>query len=100
MGSRKWLVLLNDNPRATIDTSILQAGDVAFSDGSVGEAGHTFIYVGNIEGFNSNIASASYSSDGTKGRAPMAAKDSLTKSYSTNDPVRWYRKEGDYGKSL
>lgn len=93
-------VLLNDNPRATIDTSILQAGDVAFSDGSVGEAGHTFIYVGNIEGFNSNIASASYSSDGTKGRAPMAAKDSLTKSYSTNDPVRWYRKEGDYGKSL
>lgn len=60
-----------------IDTGTLQAGDVALLDG------HTFIYVGDIPGFKSKIASASQC-----GRAPMAGKESLT-----GDGVRWYRKK-------
>lgn len=64
----------------TIDTSILQPGDVAFT------SGHTFIYVGEIPGFDSVIASASYSTNGiSSGRAPMAGKESLTSG------TRWYR---------
>lgn len=62
----------------TIDTASLQPGDVAMYDG------HTFVYVGNIEGFESTIASASQCN-----RAPMAGKESIT------DPrVHWYRKKG------
>lgn len=65
-----------------IDTSLLQPGDVAFS------SGHTFIYVGDIPGFNSTIASASYSTTGA-GRAPMAGAESLT--FGNGTIVRWYR---------
>lgn len=83
-----WM-LLNGSTSSVIDTSILQPGDVAFS-GPANAASHTFVYVGNIAGFGSNIASASID-----GRAPMAGAESLT--YSDYDdpnsaPVRWYRK--------
>lgn len=61
---------------SSIDTATLQPGDVAFSPG------HTFVYIGNIEGFGSNIASASLC-----GRAPMAGAESLTAN------TRWYRKK-------
>ena len=76
--------LLNENEHTTIDTSILQPGDVAFSPG------HTFVYVGNIPGFSSTIASASYSATGDYARAPMAGRESLT--YGNDGIVRWYRK--------
>ena len=66
------------NPSGNVDTSELQPGDVAFTDG------HTWVYVGDIEGFGSKIASASYST-GSNGRAPMAG----TESY---EGARWYRK--------
>ena len=75
--------LLNANPGTPVDTSVLQPGDVAFT------TGHTFVYVGNIPGFHSNIASASYGSD--SGRAPMAGHESLTKN-GKGETVRWYRK--------
>ena len=83
-GQEAWVkahgwTLLNDNANTEIDTSKLQAGDVAFSNG------HTFIYVGEIPGFNSNIASASLDE-----RAPMAGAESLT--YGNGVTVRWYRK--------
>lgn len=74
--------LLNVNPGTPVDTSILQPGDVAFT------TGHTFVYVGNIPGFHSNVASASYGSE--SGRAPMAGHESLTRKGS--EAVRWYRK--------
>lgn len=98
-------ILLNDSHYTEIDTSILQTGDVSFSgenhtydlngDGELNKLdGHTFIYVGEIEGFNSKIASA-----GLDTRAPMAGKESLTR--TNRGPVRWYRKVGEnYGKSL
>ena len=74
--------LLNSSPSTPVDTSILQPGDVAFT------TGHTFVYVGNIPGFHSNVASASYGSD--SGRAPMAGHESI--SMKGSEAVRWYRK--------
>ena len=75
--------LINDTPDTVVDTSLLQPGDIAFS------RGHTFIYVGEIPGFNSVIASASYSDVGA-GRAPMAGREDLT--FGNGSIVRWYRK--------
>lgn len=63
-----------------VDTSILQPGDVAFTPG------HTFVYVGEIPGFDSVIASASIGSGNTYWRTPMAGTESLT------GGVNWYRK--------
>lgn len=66
-----------------LDAADLLPGDVAFTDG------HTFIFVGKIEGFESVIASASYDrnpNDGSKsGRAPMAGHERIS-------AARWYRK--------
>lgn len=79
--SHNW-TLLNSNTSTAVDTSILQAGDVAFTNG------HTFIYVGEIDGFDSNIASASYGN--SSARAPMAGHESLIS--GNGSIVRWYRK--------
>ena len=73
--------LLNSDPGTPVDTSLLQAGDVAFS------SGHTFIYVGEIPGFESNIASASIGE--SSARAPMAGTESLIS--GNGAIVRWYR---------
>lgn len=78
--------LLNGSPSAQIDTNLLQPGDVAFV------TGHTFVYVGNIPGFDSVIASASYSADPDRGRSPMAGRESLTYDSERGEIVRWYRK--------
>lgn len=59
------------------DASKRQPGDVAINED------HTYIYVGDIPGFNSKIASASYSD-----RAPMAGKEGVVDS-----TFRWYRKK-------
>jgi lysophospholipase L1-like esterase len=73
--------LLNATYDTPIDTSVLQPGDVALS------LGHTFIYVGEIPGFNSVIASASYGE--SSARAPMAGHEDLIR--SPRSLVRWYR---------
>ncbi len=78
--AHNW-TLLNGSPNRQIDTSILQPGDVAFSNG------HTFIYVGDIPGFQSKIASASYGQSAA--RAPMAGREDLVR--ANGSPVRWYR---------
>jgi hypothetical protein len=78
--SHNW-TLLNSSASVPVDTSILQAGDVAFSNG------HTFIYVGEIPGFDSNIASASYGQ--SSARAPMAGLEDLH--HGNGSVVRWYR---------
>jgi len=61
----------------------LQPGDVAFSPG------HTWIYVGEISGFGSKYASASYGE-----KAPAVAGEG----FSYNSPT-WYRKKGGSGGS-
>lgn len=67
----------------TIDTAILQPGDVAMIPG------HSWIYVGNIDGFSSDAASASLDE-----RAPMAAAESadyLSRA-GVKHQVKWYRR--------
>ena len=76
--SNGW-TLLNASADTEIDTSVLQPGDVAFS------TGHTFVYVGDLPNFDSNIASASLDE-----RAPMAGRESLV--FGNGTIVRWYRK--------
>lgn len=72
----KWLKS-NWKPISSTDAGDRQPGDVAVNNN------HTYIYVGKIDGFNSVIASASYSD-----RAPMAGTEGVT------DPnFRWYRKK-------
>ena len=80
MKENNW-ILINGNPGTVVDTSLLQAGDVAMSDG------HTFIYVGEIPGFDSVIASASIG--GASARAPMAGTEDLL--MGEGAPIRWYR---------
>lgn len=60
-----------------IDAAELQPGDVAIN------AGHTFIFVGDIPGFNSKIASASLCN-----RAPMAGTEAIN-----DGSMVWYRKK-------
>lgn len=70
----------------------LRPGDVAIA--ADGETNHTYIYVGEIEGFGGNgstpgVASASISYTGESWRAPMAGGESLT-----NPTFTWYTKKG------
>lgn len=66
---------------STIDTSTLQPGDVAIYTN--GDNGHTFVYIGTVDGYETQIASASQCQ-----RAPMAGHESLTEEGYT-----WYRKK-------
>ena len=86
-GSWEWL-----NPDGeTMDAADLQLGDVAFqgdyTGGCVAGGDHTYMFIGNIEGFSANVVSASYDSGNGdfSGRAPMAG-------YEGVEGVRWYRK--------
>lgn len=73
---KKWLDE-NWQPLGSISsTADLRPGDVAW------RPGHTFVFVGDIPGFNSQLASASNGQ-----RAPMADK------YGMNESVVWYRKK-------
>ena len=74
-----WLSLGRGN---VINTADLRPGDIAISNG------HTFAFVGKIDGFDSQIASASLSTNADGGRAPMAGEESLTGASFT-----WYRKK-------
>lgn len=75
-----WTVVGNGS---AINAADLRPGDVAM------RPGHTFVFVGQVDEFGSNIASASYggTSNTPAWRAPMAGKESLTDSR-----VTWYRK--------
>lgn len=73
------------NPTSTND---MQPGDIAIKVGS-GANGerHTYMYVGNITGFETTVASASISYSGNGWRAPMAGREKPA------DPsYRWFRK--------
>ncbi len=62
----------------SIDAASLQPGDVWISDG------HTFVFIGDVPGINSKIASASLDE-----RVPMAGGESITDSSG-----EWFRKKG------
>lgn len=64
------------------DTSQLRPGDVAM------EVGHTWVFVGTIDGFDSTQSSASLHN-----RAPMASEPAEAKK-ATSSTTTWYRKKG------
>lgn len=71
-----------------INTGTLQLGDVAFRvTSSGGNAGHTFVYVGQLDGFNGIVASA-----GLNNRAPSANGGYDDKNV-TKSSYEWYRKK-------
>lgn len=74
---KQWLDANWQNLGSLTDTSQLRPGDVAM------QPGHTFVFVGDIPGFNSKMASASLGQ-----RAPMADKYGLSEG-----SVTWYRKK-------
>lgn len=65
------------HPKSTAD---MQPGDIAINND------HTYMYVGTVSGFNSNTASASFSTSGHSWRAPMAGKET-----PADSDFRWYR---------
>ena len=80
ISQEKWLVdnWTAFNPASTAD---LMPGDVAIN------TVHTYVYVGDVPGFNSKVASASFSTQGN-GRAPMAGHET-----PANPSFNWYRKK-------
>lgn len=66
---------------STIDVGILKPGDVSIN--AYGNDAHTFVYIGDVDGYETNVASASQCQ-----RAPMAGSESLTGTGYT-----WYRKK-------
>lgn len=80
-GQSKWAKENMQYIGSVTSTSELQPGDVAFNtDGS-----HTFIFVGDIQNFNSKIASASV---GSRRRSPMAGKETIV-----GGDVVWFRRK-------
>jgi lysophospholipase L1-like esterase len=74
---KQWLDANWESLGSVSSTADLRPGDVAWYPG------HTFVFVGTIDGFNSQIASASNGQ-----RSPMAGRESLTGSGAV-----WYRKK-------
>lgn len=77
--------LVNPSYNAPIsDESDLQPGDVAFTSCGATplNCGHTYVYVGEISGFNSHIASASWDE-----RTPMAGTEGIV-----GAGINWYHK--------
>lgn len=64
-------------PTSTAD---MRPGDIAINDT------HTYLYVGQVAGFNSDTASSAYSADGDGWRAPMAGRE-----IPADPDYRWYR---------
>ena len=76
------------------DESQLSPGDVAYSHcSSASDCGHTYVYAGEIEGFETHIASASYDSSNppSVARAPMAGYEAIFS--DSNGAVIWYHKK-------
>lgn len=63
-------------------TSSLQPGDIAIN------SQHTYMFVGKVNGFNGNSASASFSDRNTSWRAPMASNAYFSNSAGS---FTWYR---------
>jgi len=84
--SENWELVNPDWDTEIPDESVLSPGDVAFSCPSTSHCGHTYAYVGEIEGFGSHIASASQCD-----RAPSAGGEAIFRR-SDGQPIRWYHK--------
>ncbi len=81
-GQSPWIEANWRRIGSVTSTSELQPGDVAINTGKT----HTFIFVGDIPGFGSNIASSSFSRGSQGWRAPMAGRENPLSS-----DIIWYR---------
>jgi hypothetical protein len=81
---------LNDHPelydKITTAKTVndLKPGDIWIND----DASHTYMFVGSINGFHGNSASASFSTTGQSWRVPMASNA------GDIEGITWYRKKG------
>lgn len=83
---RNWSFIGYGNEISTLD---LLPGDVAYS------TGHTFIFVGEVDGFDSQFASASYASSSGEGwRSPMSAGEFES---ATSPNYVWYGRRPENG---
>lgn len=82
-GQYPWVTANWEKIGNVSSTSQLMPGDVAIN----ADRSHTFIYVGDIPGFESKIASSSFSTTGESWRSPMAGKENATRS-----DIEWFRK--------
>lgn len=86
----EWKLVNSSFGTPISDESELTQGDVAFTDcSSQWDCGHTYMYAGEIQGFETHIASASYSTHGA-GRAPMAGTEAIIQ--GGQGIVYWYHK--------
>ncbi len=91
--SDEWKMVNSSVSTPIGDESMLAPGDVGFSSctGDTVESlscGHTYLYIGEVSGYETHIASASYSTNGiSSGRAPMAGFEGITSS-----GVVWFHK--------
>ena len=92
----KWEMINSDWNTPISDESQLSPGDVAYSNcstvgtASENDCGHTYVYIGEVEGYETHIASASYSTHGS-GRAPMSGYEAIIQ--DSNGPIRWFHKK-------
>ncbi len=89
----KWELVNPDWNTPISDESVLTPGDVAFTSCNstpYDHCKHTYTYAGEIEGFGTHIASASWG--GSEARAPMAGTESIVKTKS-GDRVVWFHRK-------
>lgn len=89
----KWELVNPDWNTAIPDESVLTPGDVAYSncnDTPFDDCGHTYLYIGEVDGFETHIASASYSTHGA-GRAPMSGTEAIIS--GSTGIVRWVHRK-------
>ena len=68
------------------DESLLSPGDVGFSScGSSRSCAHTYLYIGEVDGFETHIASASYGIG--SGRDPMSGHEAIV-----GENINWFHK--------
>lgn len=89
----KWEIVNPDWNTEIKDESVLTPGDVAFVECNstpYDHCKHTYIYIGEVDGYEYHIASASFS-EYDNGRAPMAGREGIIK--YDGDRVVWFHRK-------
>ncbi len=89
----KWELVNPDWNTEIKDESVLTPGDVAFVECNstpYDHCKHTYIYIGEVDGYEYHIASASFS-EYDNGRAPMAGREGIIK--YDGDRVVWFHRK-------
>ncbi len=99
----QWELVNPDWNTPIPDESVLSPGDVAYTHCNetnieTSACGHTYLYIGEVDGFQTHIASASYSSNGNAhARAPVSGMEGviygLEDDKVTKEIVRWVHRK-------